>query len=467
MEKICILFLICAASAPLPLPAAVESPPGPVYVIPVEGMIEPALLYVIRRGVAEAEQRKARAIILQMDTPGGTIQAAEEIIRILEHVSVPTYTLVDRNAISAGAIIAMATDHIYMTPGSKIGDAMPIMMSPFGGVQSLPDGTEEKMLSYVAGLIRATAQHNGHNDKLAEAMVRRELEYKIGDEVISPEGQLLTLTSAEAEKKYGEDQRPLLSAGTVDSLEELLKVIGMDNAEVRELGITTAERIARFIAALGPVFLIIGMLGIYIEVKTPGFGLPGITGVLALAIFFWGHHIAGLAGMEDLLIFLAGVLLLLLEIFVFPGFGAAGLLGLLCIGWALLNAMVQHYPGGPWYPDPNLLYIPFLKLTFSLIGSVVIAMLLGRWISRHPATSRLVLAEDTSHDKGFVSSSNRPEELVGLQGRALTDLRPGGTGMFGERKLDIVSRGNYIEAGSAVRIVETHGLQVIVEPLES
>lgn len=467
MKKLCILFLLFAAGAPLPIRAGETPRAGPVYVIPVEGMIEPALLYVIRRGVAEAEQNNARALILRMDTPGGTIQAAEEIVRILEHVSVPTYTLVDRNAISAGAIIALATDHIYMTPGSKIGDAMPIMMSPFGGVQDMQEGTEEKMLSYVSGLIRATAQHNGHNDKLAEAMVRRELEFKIGDEIISPEGQLLTLTSAEAGKKYGEDQRPLLSAGTVDTLEALLKAIGMDDAEVREMGITAAERIARFIAALGPIFLIIGMFGIYIEVKTPGFGLPGIAGIIALTVFFWGHHIAGLAGMEDMIIFLVGVLLLLLEIFVFPGFGAAGMLGILCIGWALLNAMVQHYPGTPWYPDPNLLYKPFLKLTFSLIGTVLLAMLLGRWISRHPANSRLVLGEEIAHDRGFVSSPNRPEELVGRQGKALTDLRPGGSGMFGEKKLDIVSRGNYIEAGTAVRIVEAHGIQVVVEPLES
>ena len=470
MKKFCILLVLgaVAASAPHPATAAEKAvDKRPVYVIPVEGMIESALLYVIRRGVAEAEQAGAGALILRMETPGGTIDAAEEIVRTLENLSVPTYTLVDKNAISAGAIIALATDHIYMTPGSKIGDAMPIMMTPFGGVQEMPEGTEEKMLSYVAGLIRATAQNKGHDDKLAEAMVRREIEYKIGDEVISPEGQLLTLTNVEAERKYGKDQKPLLSSGTVESLEELLKAIGMDGAEIREMSITSAERIARFIAALGPIFLIIGLLGIYIEVKTPGFGLPGMTGIVALAIFFWGHHIAGLAGMEDMLIFLLGILLLLLEIFVFPGFGVAGMLGVLCVGWALLNAMVQHYPGTPWYPDPDLLYKPFLKLTFSLIGTVLLAMLLGRWISRHPATSKLVLAEEAAHDKGFVSSANRPEDLVGLQGIALTDLRPGGTGMFGERKLDIVSRGNYIESGTTVRIVESHGMQVIVEPLES
>lgn len=470
MRRFCILILLGTSIASGPLPAAVADTPagkGPVYVIPVEGMIEPALLYVIRRGVAEAEQAKAGALILRMDTPGGTIDAAEEIIRTLENVSVPTYTLVDKNAISAGAIIALATDHIYMTPGSKIGDAMPIMMSPFGGVQEMPEGTEEKMLSYVAGLIRATAQQNGYNDRLAEAMVRPELEFKIGDDVISPEGQLLTLTSDEAAKKYGKEQKPLLSSGTVSSLEDLLKAIQMDDAEVREMAVTTAERIARFIAALGPLFLIAGLLGIYIEIKTPGFGLPGTIGIISLAIFFWGHHIAGLAGMEDLLIFLLGVLFLLLEIFVLPGFGIAGMLGVLCVGWALLNAMVQHYPGTPWYPDPDLLYKPFLKLTFSLIGTVLLAMLLGRWISRHPATSRLVLAEEAAHDKGFVSSSNRPEDLVGLQGTAITDLHPGGTGMFGERKLDIVSRGNYIEAGTPVRIVEAHGMQVIVEPLNS
>ncbi len=188
-----------------------------VYVIPVHGMIEPALLYVMRRGVAEAEINGAAAIVLSMDTLGGRLDAATDIVRLMQRVRVPTYTFVEKNAISAGAIIALSTDKIFMAPGSVIGDAMPIMMSPTGGAQEMPEAIEEKTVSAVAALIRAAAQESGHDPQLAEAMVRRELEYKIADEVISPAGQLLTLTNVEAEREVGppEARRKLLSQGTL------------------------------------------------------------------------------------------------------------------------------------------------------------------------------------------------------------------------------------------------------------
>ena len=292
-----------------------------VYTIPIRGMIEPALLYVIRRGVQEAEDVNAKAIIFVMDTPGGTLQAASDIVRTIQKIKVPTYTFVEKDAFSAGAIIAMATKHIYMAPGTVIGDAMPIMMTPWGGVQEMPEDIKEKAVSAVAALIRSAAEEGGHNKELAEKMVRREIEFKIGDEVISPAGQLLTLTNVEAERKFGKDKKPLLSEGTVKDVNELLKTVGLEGASVKELEVTAIERVARFIAALAPLFLIVGLLGLYIEFKMQGAIIPGAIGVLCLAIFFWGHHIAGLAGMEDILIFLLGMALLLIELLFIPGFG--------------------------------------------------------------------------------------------------------------------------------------------------
>jgi membrane-bound serine protease (ClpP class) len=336
----------------------------------------------MRRGVAEAERVHAEAIILHMHTPGGTVGAAKDIVNLMVHTTIPTYTYVDTEAFSAGAIIALSTDHIYMAPGSVIGDAMPILMSPFSGPQELPDDIQEKQVSAVAALIRSAAEQGGHDKELAEAMVRREKEYKIGDEIISREGELLTLTNVEAERPLREDGAPLLSLGTLPDIDALLERIGLGDAQVVTLEATGSERIARVIKLLAPLFLGAGLLGLWIEFKTPGIGIPGLVGALSLVIFFWGHHIAGLAGAEEVLIVLVGVGFLAAEIFFFPGFGFAGLTGLFLIFWGLLMAMVQHYPGGPILPSWDALTAPVGTLT----GGMLIAVGTGR--RPHPLPPR-------------------------------------------------------------------------------
>lgn len=439
---------------------------GLVYVIPVHGMIEPALLYVMRRGVAEAERNQAAAIVLSMDTLGGRLDAATEIVRLMQRVRVPTYTFVEKNAISAGAIIALSTDKIFMAPGSVIGDAMPIMMSPTGGAQEMPEAIEEKTVSAVAALIRAAAQESGHDPQLAEAMVRRELEYKIGDEVISPAGQLLTLTNVEAEREVGppEARRKLLSAGTRDTLDAMLDAEGLGGLDTRTLEVTSAERIARFIAALAPMLLMAGLLGLYIEFKTPGFGLPGLLGVLALALFFWGHHIAGLAGMEELVIFLVGLGLILIEIFVLPGFGFPGVLGIMLVVWSLLSAMMHRLPGGSWLPSLPELQLPVFKLALAIVMSGVAALLLGRFLPKTPLYGHLVLKQATSTGQGYSAGPAGNAALLGALGRAATALRPGGAMLLEDRRIDVVTRGEFVEADAPVRVVEVHGNRVVVEP---
>ncbi len=438
--------------------------PGVVYVIPIEGMIEPALLYVIRRGVQEADNTQARAVILTMDTLGGRLDAATDIVRLMQSVRVPTYTLVTKNAISAGAIISLSTDHIYMAPGSVIGDAMPIMMSPMGGVQELPADVQEKSVSAVAALIRAAAQESGHDPQLAEAMVRRELEYKIGEDIISPTGQLLTLTNVEAEREVGppENRRKLLSSGTVADLDALLETIGLQGATVRTLEVTSSERVARFIAALAPLLLMAGLFGLYLEFKAPGFGLPGILGLLALALFFWGHHIAGLAGMEDVLIFIVGLILVLVEFFVLPGFGIPGVAGLLLMLWALLDAMAEKLPGSPWYPSLPDLQGPLSKLSLAIVMTGIAALIVGRYLPRTPMLNWIVLKKATSSSIGYTSAAPA-DDLLGQVGVAITALRPGGAVLLGETRRDVVSRGGFIEQGQRVRVAEVHGNRIVVE----
>jgi len=456
--------LLAAALAAGPAAAAApDAGGGVVYTIPIEGMIEPALLYVIRRGVAEAEAARARAIVFVMNTNGGTVNAADEIVHTIEHLRIPSYTLVEKRAFSAGAIIALATQQIYMEPGSVIGDAMPILMTPWGGVQEMPADLKEKTVSAVAVLIRAAAEQSGHDPNVAEKMVRIEMDLKIDGEEICPPGKLLALTNTEAARRVGKNHRPLVSAGTVKGLAGLLDAVGIQHAEVRELRVTSAERLARWISMLAPLFLLAGLLGIYLEFKTPGVVLPGVVGVVCLALFFWGHHIAGLAGLEEVILFVLGAALLAVEVFVIPGFGLLGVAGLVLMLWALLSAMIRHVPGEPRHFDWALLQGPVFKLALALVLLLPAAWLAGRWLPRTGFYRRLVLEHSTAAQDGYRALAEDTAALVGLTGTALMPLRPAGSARFGERRLDVVTRGDFLPAGTPVRIVEAHGNRLVVE----
>jgi membrane-bound serine protease (ClpP class) len=460
------LMLLAGASAPVAAAPASEQAEGTLYVIPIKDVIDNALIYVIRRGLREAEAAQASAIIFDMDTPGGRLDSAEEILSMLRGLKVPTYTFVNPNAISAGAIIAMATDHIYMTPGSKIGDAMPIMISVFGEVQSMSESLEEKSVSYVAAMIRAAAQHKGHDPQLAEAMVRRDSEYKIGDEVIAKKGQLLTLTNKDAERRVGKDNRPLLSEGTVQDLDGLVEKIGRTGDKQVILEVTTAEEIARMIESFSVIILALGLLGLYIEFKTPGFGLPGILGIALLAIWFWGYHIAGLAGFEEMALFLVGLGLVLFEIFFIPGFGWAGLAGMTLIAISILMAMVEYYPGEPWYPVFPKFEAPLMKLGLSFVLSVVGMLVVARFLPHSSLFQKLVLQSATDRKEGFVAA-DETTALIGRRGVTQTQLRPAGTAVFDGERRQVVTRGDFLDAGQEIVIVEAHGNRIIVEEATS
>ena len=429
-----------------------------VYIIPIKKMIEPALLYVVRRGIDEAMRNDADAIVLQMDTTGGRVDSAVAIVGALGHSKIPVYTFVEKEAISAGAMIALATTAVYMKQGAVIGDITPISMGMTGGINDLPEAEKEKMTSYVAAHVRSAAEQGGHDPDLAEAMVRRDIEYKVDDTLISKGGTVLTLTSTEAEQLVGEEQRPLLSKGTVKDMDAMLETLGLSNAEKRTFEVTATERIARWIAAIAPFLMMIGLGGIWLEIKTPGFGIFGITGITCLLLFFFGHHIAGLAGMEDLLIFTLGVTLLAIEIFVIPGFGLTGISGLVLIFISFVSAMSERLPG-TWRPvdfSPDTFYLPLLKVTASFVASIAVVALAGRFLPQTQLFQNLTLGT-------VVPSADEELDLLGREGIAHSDLRPGGSAYFDGRKIDVVTHGNYIPRTTPIRIAEVHGNRIVVE----
>ncbi|MGZ8937770.1 MAG: NfeD family protein [Limisphaerales bacterium] len=434
-----------------------------VYIIPIRDDISTPVTYLVRRSVKQAMEARADVIILDMETNGGRIDSTEEIIKALDNFKGLTVTYVNRKAFSAGAFISVATQKIYMAPQSVIGAAAPMMMGPGGGVEAMPDTVEAKMNSAVRALVRTSAEKNGHNVDVIEAMIDKSKQFEIEGEVINEKGQILTLTNVQAEKKYG--GTPLLSLGTVDSINALIDELGFRGAKIVRVEPTGAERVASWLTAIGPLLLLAGIIGVYIEMKTPGFGIPGIVGVVAFALYFLGGFVAGLSGLEWTVVFVIGLALFILELFVFPGTLFLGLAGGAMMLAALVMAMVDLYPGMPTIPSFGLLRNSLLNVLIASAAAIVVMMLLSRYLLTTPLYRRMITTS-ASGSATDVLIATEQKSLLGEVGTTVSPLRPGGKAQFGGTVLDVVSNGEMIPRSTKVRIVAFSGREPIVEPTE-
>jgi membrane-bound serine protease (ClpP class) len=443
-------------TAPPPEP----SPSKLIYVIPIKDAIEDALVYVVRRGVKEAIDAKADILILHMDTPGGKVSSTLEIFTILSKFphQDQTYTLIDRWAISAGAFISAATRNIYMTPGAVIGAAAPVMVAPGGGVQEMPSTMEEKQNSALRAQIRALAELHGHNKDVFNAMVDKDQGLKIDGKTIVEPGKIVTLTTQEAAQTYGNPPKPLLSSGTVQSLDELVRKIGGPDARVVKIEPTGFERLARFIVMLSPFLLSAALLCGYIEFKTPGFGVFGAIGIVLALLFFFGHSIAGLSGHEHIIIFLIGVALIAVELFFLPGFLVPGLIGVLLVLFAVLKAMVDRYPTDPLIPTLPMLQLPLTNLAIALAVTLTATLALARFLPRSPLADALVLDKVNPTELPIPATAPAP----GTLGRSLSALRPSGNADFGNGPVEVTTEGEFLPPGTPIQIVRVEGNRILV-----
>lgn len=437
-----------------------------VYILPIREDIMPPIVYVVRRGVKAAIEAKADLLVLDMDTNGGRVDVTEEIIEIVSQFPGKTITYVNRKAFSAGAFIAFATSEVFMAPQSVIGAAAPILMGPTGPGAEMSETMEAKITSGIRALVRTSAEKNGYNVDVVEAMIDKTKELKIEDEVLSEKGQILTLTNVQAEKEYGDPAKRLLSSGTVESVEVLLKNLEYGEAERITIEPTGVERIATWINAISPVLLLIGIVGVYIEFKTPGFGLPGIVGLVAFAIYFLGSYVAGLSGVEWAALFVLGVVLCVLELFFFPGTAILGLSGAALMLASIIMAMVDVYPGLPSFPTGVRVRVPvqqiLLNLTVAVVGSLVAIGVLSRVLPK----TRLygLMVSQTASGEGTVTLHNVEQaRMKGDLGITLSVLRPSGKAQFGDSVLDVISQGEMIPKHSRIRIVGYSGAAAIVE----
>ena len=436
---------------------------GDTVVVELKGEISPPVLLFLRRAVKAAESAGAAAIVLEMDTYGGQLDAAAEIISVLNHATLPTYTFINSNAGSAGSLIALATQHIYMSPVSAIGAAAPILSTG----DDLPATQREKTISYWSALIRSSATRNGHSPDIGEAFMDKEKEVKIGDRIIHQKGSLLTLTAQEATEKI--NGKPLLADAIADSLEDLARKAGL-KGQLTRFDPTGFEQLAFWITQLAPLLLLLGIICAYLEFKIPGASLPGMIAGVCFALFFLGHYLAGLAGWEAVALFVLGVVLVLVEILFFAHstiiFGVVGVF--LMLG-SLFWAMVDRYPGQTLLPTGEMMAVPLRNLLFAMLAAVIAIALLARFLPRTNIYRRFALT--TSNPAGpslagpsreFVSAA---AVIPKMEGVALTTLRPSGKARFNDHVVDVVTEGEFIAAETPVTVIQTDGMRVVVKQL--
>jgi len=441
----CLLALVLLG--PLAPAFAQDKPQAIVYVAPVEGVIDLGLAPFVQRVLDEATQAGAAAVVLEINTFGGRVDAAVQIRDALLNARIRTVAFVNKRAISAGALISLAAETIVMSGGGTLGAATPVQGGA-PGADAVP--VSEKSISYVRKEFRATAESRKRPPLIAEAMVDADVAIR----GVIDKGKLLTLTTEEALKHKVADFR-------ADTLEGALEKLGLGGAEVRRVAPNWAENLVRFLThpVVSSLLISMAMIGILIEIRTPGFGVPGALGITSLGLFFWGHWLVQLAGWEELLLAVAGVVLLVLEVLVIPGFGIAGILGI----FAILASLVLSLVG----PGDTLTFVVEAagRVVFSLLFALLASLVLLRLLPRLPFGRRLILSRGLAADEGFVSAPETDARLLGRRGRALSPLHPAGIAEIDGRRVDVVSEGELIDADQLIEVTRVDGNRIVVRQM--
>jgi membrane-bound serine protease (ClpP class) len=415
-----------------------------VYVAPIEGIIDLGLAPYVQRVLNEATDAGAAAVILEINTFGGRVDAAVLIRDALLNARVRTVAFVNKRAISAGALISLAAEKIVMADGGTIGAATPVQMGQ-PGAPAQP--VEEKTVSYVRKEFRATAETRKRPPLIAEAMVDADVEIP----GLIQKGKLLTLTTEEALKHKVADFR-------AETIESVLEHLGLAGSQVRRVSPNWAEELVRFLTnpIVSSLLMTIGMLGIILEIRTPGFGVPGLLGITSLGLFFWGHWLVQLAGWEEMLLVGSGLALLVLEVFVIPGFGLAGVLG---IGALLAGLSLSLIGGGATW-----------EFVIKAVGRVIISIFLAlaaslvmlRFLPRLPFGRRLILETGLPAGEGYASAPAGDSSWLGKSGTVFSPLRPAGIAEIDGERVDVVSDGEFIDSGTPIVVTRVDGNRIVV-----
>jgi len=474
-----VLAIVLLLSAPAKLSGGVEQTGRDVRVIPVSGEVDPGMAAFIKRALAGPDNTPDTLFVLEIDTFGGRVDSALQIVDgLLELPTGRTVAFVRNKAISAGALIALACNELVMAPHSTLGDVAPITYSSEG-----PKVMGEKFQSPLRAKFRALAKRNGYSPTLAEAMVTAEMEVHqvkadgivsyldsqeyaeftrnrpagtFAGKIVVPAGELLTMDNEEAQE-FG------FSRLTAASLPELLEQLHIESPRINRISSNWSENLGRLISSVAPILLMIGLAALYTELKAPGFGLPGIVGILCLGLVFFNQFLVGLADYTELILFCLGAVLLAFEFFVIPGFGITGLAGFFCIGAGLILSFQDFVipdPAMPWQQEI------FTRNIFMVLGAFVIAVMAALFFLRYvfPRLSRVVYGPylSASLKDSRVDSPAFGEIKIGDAGVVKTLLRPAGKAEFNNMLYDVVSQGEFVETGARITVLEIKGNRIVV-----
>lgn len=331
---------------------------------------------------------------------------------------------------------------------------------------------KQKIVSYLKARIRATSEGKGHRGQVVSAMIDADFELKIGDKVIKSKGELLSLTASEACATLGDPPLPLLGAGIAPSVRQLLEAkYGKDAYTIRSLEVTWSEKAAVGLNLIAPVLLGLGVLALFIEFKTPGFGVFGIVGIILLGIVFLSSYVAGLSGHEPVLVFSLGLLLVLLELLFFPGVAVVAVLGLLMMFGSLLWAMADLWPNEPISFSSDVFVRPLTNLSLGLALAVILGLLLARFLPKGWVWDKMVIQATVggaAQDSGLASWSGPGlPSLLGSEGVAVSGLRPSGQVEIDGRRYEARVEVADVRPGERVRVIGRSDFGLVVERISS
>jgi membrane-bound serine protease (ClpP class) len=417
------------------------------YVIKAEGMVDNGMFRYIERGISLAEDEEGAGLILHMDTFGGLVDAADKIRKALLDTNVPTMTFIDKNAASAGALISFSTDKIMMAGGSSIGAATVV---DGGGTQA-----SEKMQSYMRGLMRSTAEDTGRDPRIAEAMVDERIEI----EGITEEGNLVTLSTSEAIELGMAD-------GSAESVADAIEQAGWPEREIVNIQETFNESVLRFLASpvLSSILMLMMLGGLYFELQSPGVGFPGAMSAIGAMLFFAPMYIMGFAEPWEIILFFTGIVFIIVEIFILPGFGIPGIIGITLLVFSLGASLVGNV--GLDFPALEYMNRAIWTMAITLILGILMIFSLSKYLPQNRMFSKLILVDSTSKDEGYTSARSQ-DSLTGKEGVTLTPLRPSGIALIDENRVDVVSQGDFVENGARIKVVNTSSSRVMVRRIPS
>lgn len=414
-----------------------------VYYAYIEGDIDLGLAPYVKRVVSEAEKNLADAVIFKINTFGGRVDAATQIKDAILNSKVKTIAFIDKRAISAGALISLSCEQIVMVPGASIGAST--VVDQTGQKQA------EKYQSYMRSEMRATAEKTGRPTNVAEAMV---------DETVAIEGlvdstKLVTLTSEEA-VKWG------IADTVLNSFDKVLEANDLQNAELINLNENWAESVVRFInnPIISSMLIMIGLIGLFTEIKTPGWGLPGTAAVIALSLFFGASYILELASVIEIILFIGGVALLIIGLFVVPGFGVFEIGGILLMMAGLFLGLLSDFP----IVDSGMISGAIIQLALTFVITIIVIYLLTKFLPKSVSWNTLILSDNIVTTSGY-SSDPDFAEIIGMNGKSLTDLRPSGTAVINNKRYDVVTAGEFIVHGAEIKVLKVDGAKIVVEEI--